>query len=199
MRSGGPCAHHPGTGTGLTASACLRRFATTALTCRQQQQAARGIAAEVISAADGTYRPAAPTWGVYERPKNMSKAFGGGRSLRPEDSVMSKQEQAEYDKKLHAKLARYRKSSGIEVDPKLERECTELTEQGVRSQRCSAPRRTSQRPGHCSRRCLTYRRSAANAARTVTAVTAAGATGADAPPVSLHPQQQPSGIRFSPR
>ena len=31
----------------------------------------------------GQYRPKVATWGVFERPANISKAFGGGRNLRP--------------------------------------------------------------------------------------------------------------------
>ena len=35
-------------------------------------------------AADGeAYRPKVATWGVFPRPANISKEFGGGRTLRP--------------------------------------------------------------------------------------------------------------------
>ena len=27
------------------------------------------------------------TWGVFERPSNISKAYGGGRTLRPGDAL----------------------------------------------------------------------------------------------------------------
>ena len=32
---------------------------------------------------DATYKPKVATWGVFPRPENISKAFGGGRTIRP--------------------------------------------------------------------------------------------------------------------
>lgn len=41
------------------------------------------------------YKPTeAGTWGVFDRPANISEAYGGGRNLKPSDSVMTAEEQA---------------------------------------------------------------------------------------------------------
>lgn len=32
---------------------------------------------------DGAYRPKVATWGVFPRPANISREYGGGRTLRP--------------------------------------------------------------------------------------------------------------------
>ena len=84
---------------------------------------------DVISV-DRDYKPAVNTWGVFDRPKNISKAFGGGRNLTPEDSKMSAAEQRKYDADLKRKLARFRKASGLTVDPAQEARCESLTAQG---------------------------------------------------------------------
>jgi hypothetical protein len=115
------------------------------LGCRKKEQTMRQQGVEVISS-DSDYQPAVSTWGVYERPRDMSAAFGGGRSLKPEDSIMSTEEQAEYDRQLNRKLKQFRRASGRVIDPKLASECEHLTAKG-------APRRSSKllrRLGSCA-------------------------------------------------
>lgn len=61
---------------------------------KEKEMRARG--AEIITAegtiqsvadsnapADTAYRPKVATWGVFPRPPNISKKYGGGRTIRP--------------------------------------------------------------------------------------------------------------------
>ena len=40
------------------------------------------------------YTPSTASWGQFPRPINMSKAYGGGRVLKPEDCEMSAEAKA---------------------------------------------------------------------------------------------------------
>ena len=50
---------------------------------QQQQGAAATAAAADDGDDDGMYTPKVATWGIFPRPKNISKAYGGGRNIRP--------------------------------------------------------------------------------------------------------------------
>jgi hypothetical protein len=87
--------------------------------------------AKVITS-DASYTPKVTTWGVFDRPRDISATYGGGRKLQPEDSIMSKEEKEAYDKRLKEKLAKLRRDSGLDIDPEVQAECEELTMQGTR-------------------------------------------------------------------
>lgn len=63
------------------------------------------------------YKPKVGTWGMFPRPDNISKAYGGGRkipvggALAGADTAASK----ERDAAIKAKLASYRASAGIDM------------------------------------------------------------------------------------
>lgn len=95
----------------------------------QKEDAARSRGARVISV-QRDYKPTVSTWGVYERPRDISKSYGGGRDLAPGDSVMSKEEQEAYDRALRDKIASFREKAGIVADPEKVARCEELTAQG---------------------------------------------------------------------
>ena len=99
--------------------------------CRQKEERERERGANVISS-DSSYKPSVGTWGIYERPKDISKAYGGGRNITPADSAITAEEQAEFDASLKEQLASFRRSAGLDVDPVMEAECQQLTEQGMR-------------------------------------------------------------------
>lgn len=103
---------------------------TQCLCCRQKEARERERGAGIISA-DATYKPSVGTWGVYQRPRDISKAYGGGRTLTPADSATSEEEQAKFDAQLQEKLAEFRRSAGIDVDPETEAHCQELTSEGM--------------------------------------------------------------------
>jgi hypothetical protein len=50
---------------------------------QQQQQQPSAAAAAATDDDDGMYTPKVATWGIFPRPKNISKAYGGGRNIRP--------------------------------------------------------------------------------------------------------------------
>lgn len=80
---------------------------------------------------DSSYKPAVGTWGIYERPRNISETYGGGRALTPADSATTAEEQAAFDEALKKQLLEFRQSAGLDVDPAVEAECVELTDQGT--------------------------------------------------------------------
>jgi hypothetical protein len=98
--------------------------------CRQKEARERERGAEVISS-DSSYKPAVGTWGIYERPRNISETYGGGRKLTPADSATTEEEQAEFDAALKQQLLQFRQSAGLDVDPAVEAECINLTDQGA--------------------------------------------------------------------
>lgn len=90
----------------------------------------RSRGAEVLSV-EREYQPKITTWGVYERPRDISAAFGGGRNLKPSDSVMTREEQATYDAALREKLAALRSSSELVGSVEDVAQCEALTTQGA--------------------------------------------------------------------
>ena len=106
-------------------------YSTAFSSCRQKEERERERGASVISS-DSSYKPSVGTWGIYERPKDISKAYGGGRNITPADSAITAEEQAEFDASLKEQLASFRRSAGLDVDPVMEAECQQLTEQGMR-------------------------------------------------------------------
>lgn len=53
------------------------------------------------------YKPRVSTWGVFERPDNISRAFGGGRKLPLGGEVEQTEEQVAKDRRIREKLARF--------------------------------------------------------------------------------------------
>jgi len=85
----------------------------------------------VIETAKGEYKPKVNTWGVFPRPQNISKAYGGGRTIRPGEKLMSDEELAAKKKQLRERVRRYEQKSGNYVDPAIEAECNELLASGI--------------------------------------------------------------------
>lgn len=84
------------------------------------------------------YRPRVATWGVFPRPDNISKAFGGGRTIRPGDALESAEEKEARLKRQRAALDSYRKKVGLVVDPRDEAEATRLVAAGNELMRTGA-------------------------------------------------------------
>ncbi|XP_010512984.1 PREDICTED: uncharacterized protein LOC104788918 [Camelina sativa] len=76
------------------------------------------------------YKPKVSTWGVFPRPSNISKTFGGGRTLQPGDSVETAEERIAREAQTKKMLAAYKKSIGLNIDPKLKLECEKAIEKG---------------------------------------------------------------------
>lgn len=56
---------------------------------KEMEQRVRGAeiitidGAASVSGAEGAYKPKVATWGVFPRPSNISREYGGGRTIRP--------------------------------------------------------------------------------------------------------------------
>ncbi|KAL9843476.1 putative tetratricopeptide-like helical domain superfamily [Arabidopsis thaliana] len=88
---------------------------------------------EVEQEGDGNsdvYKPKVSTWGVFPRPSNISKTFGGGRTLRPGDSVETAEERIVREQKTKKLLIAYKESLGLNIDPKLKLECEKAIDVG---------------------------------------------------------------------
>lgn len=98
----------------------------------------RAKGADIITAApaapddasDTAYSPRVATWGVFPRPDNISKAYGGGRTIRPGEAVESADAAAERKARQKAAMNAYRKAAGLEVDPADEKEAARLVGEG---------------------------------------------------------------------
>lgn len=70
-----------------------------------------------------TYKPKVSTWGVFPRPNDISKTFGGGRTIRPGEALESSEEKAAKAARTRELLAAYKSRVGLTIDPKLKLEC----------------------------------------------------------------------------
>ncbi|XP_020884349.1 uncharacterized protein LOC9315097 [Arabidopsis lyrata subsp. lyrata] len=57
-------------------------------------------------------------------------AFGGGRTLRPGDSVETAEERIVREKQTKKFLIAYKESIGLNIDPKLKLECEKAIDEG---------------------------------------------------------------------
>ncbi len=58
--------------------------------------------------------------GVFPRPDNISRTYGGGRNIRPGQQLESEEQQAARQARVGAALARYRQQQGLVVEPAVE-------------------------------------------------------------------------------
>ncbi|KAL7120434.1 hypothetical protein ACP275_02G122600 [Erythranthe tilingii] len=72
---------------------------------------------------DELYKPKVSTWGLFPRPNDISKAYGGGRTLRPGQALETAEERAAKEARTKQLLAAYKKKYGLNIDPKLKSEC----------------------------------------------------------------------------
>ncbi|KAB1224579.1 hypothetical protein CJ030_MR2G004971 [Morella rubra] len=71
------------------------------------------------------YKPKVSSWGVFPRPGNISKTFGGGRVIRPGEVLETTEEKAAKEARTRELLAAYNNKIGLKLDPKLKSECQE--------------------------------------------------------------------------
>uniref|UniRef100_A0A7N0RAS5 Uncharacterized protein n=1 Tax=Kalanchoe fedtschenkoi TaxID=63787 RepID=A0A7N0RAS5_KALFE len=76
------------------------------------------------------YKPKVSTWGVFPRPGNISKTFGGGRTIRPGEVLETEEDRAAKDAKTRQLLAAYKARAGMNIDPKLKSECEKAVNDG---------------------------------------------------------------------
>lgn len=72
------------------------------------------------------YKPKVSTWGVFPRPNNISKTYGGGRTLRPGEALETAEERAAKEARTRQLIAAYKSQIGLNIDPKLKSECEKV-------------------------------------------------------------------------
>ncbi|KAL2628558.1 hypothetical protein R1flu_013244 [Riccia fluitans] len=76
------------------------------------------------------YKPKVSTWGLFPRPADISKTYGGGRTIRPGDVLETEEERIAREAKTQKLLADYKKKMGLDVDPRVKSKCENLFKQG---------------------------------------------------------------------
>ncbi|KAI9115253.1 hypothetical protein K1719_013572 [Acacia pycnantha] len=76
------------------------------------------------------YKPKVSTWGVFPRPRNISKTYGGGKVIRPGDALETEEEKSAKEERTKQLLAAYKNKIGLNIDPKLKSECEEALKEG---------------------------------------------------------------------
>ncbi|KAK9741948.1 hypothetical protein RND81_03G139000 [Saponaria officinalis] len=69
------------------------------------------------------YKPKVSTWGVFPRPSNISETYGGGRTIRPGDTLETAEDRAAKEAQTRKLLAAYKRKIGLNMDPKLKADC----------------------------------------------------------------------------
>ncbi|XP_020397998.1 protein ENL isoform X3 [Zea mays] len=72
---------------------------------------------------EDVYRPTVRSWGMFPRPQNISKAYGGGRNIRLGGETQSAEEKAAKDKRTKELIAAYRNRQNMVIDAKTKAEC----------------------------------------------------------------------------
>ncbi|XP_058079971.1 uncharacterized protein LOC131228156 isoform X2 [Magnolia sinica] len=76
------------------------------------------------------YKPNVSTWGVFPRPSNISKTFGGGRVIRPGEVLETAEDKAAKEARTKQLLAAYKNKMGLNIDAKTKRECEKALNDG---------------------------------------------------------------------
>ncbi|KAJ4772565.1 cytochrome C oxidase subunit [Rhynchospora pubera] len=76
------------------------------------------------------YRPKVKTWGVFPRPMNISKTYGGGKVIRPGDILETKEDKEAKEQRSRELVTAYKSKMGLDVDPKLIAECQKSLKDG---------------------------------------------------------------------
>ncbi|KAK9282617.1 hypothetical protein L1049_010835 [Liquidambar formosana] len=76
------------------------------------------------------YKPKVSTWGVFPRPGNISKTFGGGRVIRPGELIETAEDKAAKEARTRQLLAAYKNKIGLNIDAKLKSECEKALKDG---------------------------------------------------------------------
>ncbi|CAA0837939.1 Unknown protein [Striga hermonthica] len=76
------------------------------------------------------YKPKVSTWGVFPRPSNISKTFGGGRNIQPGEVLETTEERAAKEARTKQLVASYKRKIGQNMDPKLKSECEKVLTDG---------------------------------------------------------------------
>ncbi|KAL0429195.1 UNVERIFIED_CONTAM: hypothetical protein Sradi_0545500 [Sesamum radiatum] len=76
------------------------------------------------------YKPKVSTWGVFPRPSDISRTYGGGRTIRPGQVLETAEQRAAKEARTRQLLAAYKSKIGLKIDPKLKSECEKALKDG---------------------------------------------------------------------
>lgn len=76
------------------------------------------------------YKPKVSTWGMFPRPNDISKTYGGGRTIRPGDALETAEDKAAKEARSRQLIAAYKRKFGLNMDPKLKAECEKALKDG---------------------------------------------------------------------
>ncbi|PRQ19836.1 hypothetical protein RchiOBHm_Chr7g0221681 [Rosa chinensis] len=79
---------------------------------------------------DDLYKPKVSSWGVFPRPNDISKRFGGGRVIRPGEVLETQEEKAAKEERTRQLVAAYNTKMGLNIDPKLRLDCEKTLKDG---------------------------------------------------------------------
>ncbi|KAJ7550138.1 hypothetical protein O6H91_07G085300 [Diphasiastrum complanatum] len=89
-----------------------------------------GESVNQMDGSDDLYKPKVATWGVFPRPANISKTYGGGRTIKPGEQLETDDEKKAREAKTQQLLADYRRKLGLDVDPVIKANCEKIMKQG---------------------------------------------------------------------
>ena len=87
---------------------------------------AEGAAGDEKGGGKQAYNPSVSTWGMFPRPKDISRAYGGGRTLRPGQALEPEEATKARAARAREALAAYKKKAGLIIDPEEERKAREF-------------------------------------------------------------------------
>eukprot|EP00191_Tetraselmis_sp_GSL018_P008663 CAMPEP_0177600210 /NCGR_PEP_ID=MMETSP0419_2-20121207/13479_1 /TAXON_ID=582737 /ORGANISM="Tetraselmis sp., Strain GSL018" /LENGTH=433 /DNA_ID=CAMNT_0019093143 /DNA_START=329 /DNA_END=1630 /DNA_ORIENTATION=- len=96
----------------------------------EKENEQRQAEVEIISV-DKEYKPKVSSWGVFPRPGNISKTYGGGRTIAPGQVLESDEDRAAREQRVKSRVLAYRMSQGLVIDEETEAECRGLYERGL--------------------------------------------------------------------
>ncbi|GAB4827821.1 hypothetical protein Ancab_034706 [Ancistrocladus abbreviatus] len=76
------------------------------------------------------YKPRISTWGVFPRPSNISKTFGGGRTIHPGEALETAEDKAAKQARTRELIAAYKSKIGLNIEAKLKAECEKALKDG---------------------------------------------------------------------
>lgn len=76
------------------------------------------------------YKPKVSSWGVFPRPKNISKTYGGGKVIRPGDVLETEEEKAAREAQTKKLIDAYNEKMGENIDPKVKAKCEKVLKEG---------------------------------------------------------------------
>lgn len=79
------------------------------------------------------YQPTVATWGLFPRPNDISKAYGGGRTLRPGQALETDESRVARKKRVAEALAKFKQDSGSEVEPAVLKQAQAAMAEGRRT------------------------------------------------------------------